>query len=65
MPPAVRSDEAGPQRRESARLSAGRGLGEGQDQVFDDLVDRAGAAVPRLSFVRDLTRGIDPGRHPA
>ncbi len=47
-------------------LLAGRALEV--DQVFDDLVqraDRAGVAVPRLRFVRDLIRGIDPGRHPA
>jgi 2-dehydropantoate 2-reductase len=38
------------------------------DEVFGDLVeraDRAGIAVPRLRLVRDLLRGLDPGRHPA
>lgn len=37
------------------------------DEVFGDLVDRAdraGVAVPRLRLVRDLIRGLDPGRHP-
>jgi 2-dehydropantoate 2-reductase len=35
------------------------------DQVFGDLVaraERAGVAAPRLTLVRDLLRGIDPGR---
>ena len=35
------------------------------DQIFADVVDRAaraGVAVPRLTLVRDLMRGIDPGR---
>ncbi len=35
------------------------------DEVFGDLVaraDRIGLAVPRLTLVRDLIRGIDPGR---
>lgn len=45
---------------------AGRGLEV--DEVFGDLVDRADravVAVPRLRLVRDLIRGLDPGRHPA
>lgn len=36
------------------------------DEVFADLVDRAvraGVSVPRLRLVRDMIRGIDPGRH--
>ena len=35
------------------------------DQVFGDLVARAeriGVAVPRLTLIRDILRGIDPGR---
>jgi 2-dehydropantoate 2-reductase len=47
-------------------LLAGRALEV--EEVFGDLVeraDRAGVAVPRLRFVRDLIRGIDPARHPA
>jgi 2-dehydropantoate 2-reductase len=35
------------------------------DQVFGDLVERAehaGVAVPRLTLIRDMLRGIDPGR---
>jgi 2-dehydropantoate 2-reductase len=35
------------------------------DQVFGDLVERAervGVAVPRLMLIRDILRGIDPGR---
>jgi 2-dehydropantoate 2-reductase len=35
------------------------------DQIFADVVDRAarvGVPVPRLTLVRDLMRGIDPGR---
>jgi 2-dehydropantoate 2-reductase len=35
------------------------------DQVFGDLVERAeqiGVAVPRLTLIRDILRGIDPGR---
>src|SRR5262245_2011142 len=35
------------------------------DQVFGDLVERAehiGVAVPRLMLIRDIPRGIDPGR---
>ncbi len=35
------------------------------DQVFGDLVERAehiGLAVPRLTLIRDILRGIDPGR---
>jgi 2-dehydropantoate 2-reductase len=46
-------------------LLAGRALEV--DDVFGDLVeraDRAGVAVPRLRFVRDVLRGLDPGRHP-
>jgi 2-dehydropantoate 2-reductase len=46
-------------------LLAGRALEV--DDVFGDLVeraDRAGVAVPRLRLVRDLLRGLDPGRHP-
>ena len=38
------------------------------DQIFADVVDRAarvGIPVPRLTLVRDLIRGIDPGRNPA
>ncbi len=45
-------------------LLAGRALEV--DQVFGDLVERgerAGVAVPRLRLVRDLLRGLDPGRH--
>ena len=47
-------------------LLAGRALEV--DDVFGDLVeraDRAGVAVPRLRLVRDLLRGLDPGRHGA
>ncbi len=36
------------------------------DFVFGDLVaraKRAGVPAPRLTLVRDLIRGIDPGRH--
>jgi 2-dehydropantoate 2-reductase len=46
-------------------LLAGRAIEV--DEVFGDLVERAeraGVAVPRLRLVRDLLRGIDPGRHP-
>jgi ketopantoate reductase len=35
------------------------------DQVFGDLVERAeqiGVAVPRLTLIRDILRGIDPAR---
>jgi ketopantoate reductase len=35
------------------------------DQIFGDLVRRAedvGLAVPRLTLIRDILRGIDPGR---
>jgi ketopantoate reductase len=35
------------------------------DQIFGDLVERAehvGLAVPRLTLIRDILRGIDPGR---
>ena len=35
------------------------------DQVFGDLVERAehiGVAVPRLTLIRDILRGSDPGR---
>lgn len=35
------------------------------DQIFGDLVaraERAGLAVPRLTLIRDLLRGIDPGQ---
>ena len=45
-------------------LLAGRALEV--DEVFADLVhraERAGVLVPRLRLVRDLLRGIDPGRH--
>ncbi len=45
---------------------AGRGIEV--DEVFGDLVDRAeraGVAAPRLRLIRDLLRGIDPGRQPA
>ena len=45
-------------------LLAGRALEV--DEVFGDLVeraDRAGVFVPRLCLVRDLLRGLDPGRH--
>ena len=44
-------------------LLAGRALEV--DEVFGDLVERAkraGLAAPRLTLVRDLIRGIDPGR---
>jgi 2-dehydropantoate 2-reductase len=44
-------------------LLAGRALEV--DEVFGDLVERAvraGLVVPRLSLIRDLTRGVDPGR---
>jgi 2-dehydropantoate 2-reductase len=44
-------------------LLAGRGLEV--DEVFGDIVARAGRAgldAPRLTLVRDLIRGIDPGR---
>jgi 2-dehydropantoate 2-reductase len=44
-------------------LLAGRALEV--DEVFGDLVqraERAGLAAPRLMLVRDLIRGIDPGR---
>lgn len=44
-------------------LLAGRALEV--DAVFDDLVaraDRTGVPVPRLRLVRDLIRGVDPGR---
>ncbi len=44
-------------------LLAGRALEV--DEVLADLVDRAdrvGVAVPRLRLVRDMIRGIDPGR---
>jgi 2-dehydropantoate 2-reductase len=47
-------------------LLAGRSLEV--DEVFSDLVARAeqaGVNVPRLRFVRDMLRGLDPGRHPA
>jgi 2-dehydropantoate 2-reductase len=46
-------------------LLAGRAIEV--DAVFGDLVERAervGVAVPRLRLVRDLLRGLDPGRHP-
>jgi len=46
-------------------LLAGRALEV--DGVFADLVERAeraAVAVPRLRFVRDMLRGIDPGRPP-
>jgi ketopantoate reductase len=35
------------------------------DEVFSDLVaraERAGLAAPRLTLIRDLLQGIDPGR---
>jgi ketopantoate reductase len=35
------------------------------DEIFGDLVRRAeaiGLAVPRLTLIRDILRGIDPGR---
>ena len=38
------------------------------DEVFADVVargQRAGVAVPRLTLVRDLLRGLDPGHHRA
>lgn len=46
-------------------LLAGRAIEV--DEVFGDLVERAeraGVPVPRLRLVRDLLRGLDPGRHP-
>ncbi|MBI3455551.1 MAG: ketopantoate reductase family protein [Candidatus Rokubacteria bacterium] len=46
-------------------LLAGRALEV--DEAIADLVERAeraGVAVPRLRLVRDMMRGIDPGRHP-
>jgi 2-dehydropantoate 2-reductase len=45
-------------------LLAGRAIEV--DEVFGDLVERAeraGQCVPRLRLVRDLLRGIDPGRN--
>ena len=54
----------GPRKREfypsmTQDLLAGRALEV--DDVFGDL-GRAGVAVPRLRLVRDLLRGLDPGR---
>lgn len=62
-PPAGKGPETFPSMTQD--FVAGRALEV--DEVFGDLVeraDRAGVAVPRLRLVRDLLRGLDPGRQP-